>query len=155
MTPDTASAGVRTAQEVLVLMPQARGYEYFDNPDVRLGTPRAARVAASQAFVGQTMIKNGEIGAEPPPSERTLLAPAFGLRFPPSRLLPVVAHRDGTSRLRRFVWGATSALKAFQRYGFNNHDCFCARRAGLSLRRGDTRCDRPIQLEVARLLRSA
>lgn len=126
MTRDTAPL-VSALHKRAHLTPEALCYEYFDNPDAsRLYygvDARSGKVAASQAFVGQTLIRNGEL-VPSLMTERTLLAPAFWGRADYRTFFLRALSDTAESVSARFVWGGTSALKAFQRYGFETTDCF-------------------------------
>jgi len=108
------------------LTPDALCYEYLANPDesrLYYGTDDKGTVAASQGWVGQTLIRDGE----PVPtlmSERTLLAPAFWGRADYRTFYLQSLAETAAASSARFAWGGTSALKAFGRYGFEITDCF-------------------------------
>ena len=57
-------------------------------------------------------------------SERTLLAPAFWGRSDYRGFFLWSLTETARAVSAGFVWGGTSALKAFQRYGFDSYDCF-------------------------------
>jgi hypothetical protein len=126
MTTDTAPL-VSALHKKDYLTPQALCYEYFGNPDesrLYYGLDaKSGKVAASQAFVGQTLIRNGEI-VPTLMTERTLLAPAFWGRSDYRGFFLWSLTETAQATSAGFVWGGTSALKAFQRYGFDNYDCF-------------------------------
>ena len=126
MTRETAPL-VSALHKRAHLTPEALCYEYFDNPDesrLYYGLDsKSGTVAASQAFVGQTLIKNGQ--AVPSlMSERTLLAPTFWGRSDYRGFFLWSLHETAESVAAGFVWGGTSALKAFKRFGFEAFDCF-------------------------------
>lgn len=126
MTPETASL-VAELHKRAHLTPESLGYEYFTNPDLsRLYygiDAKSGTVAASQAFVGQTLIRGGEI-VPSLMTERTLLAPAFWGRSDYRAFFLWSLQETAAAASAEFVWGGTSAVKAFRRYGFETYDCF-------------------------------
>lgn len=125
MTRDTAAL-VSGLYKRDYLTPAALCYEYLANPDesrLYYGTDDKGTVAASQGWVGQTLIRDGE----PVPtlmSERTLLAPAFWGRADYRAFYLQSLAETAAASAAPFAWGGTSALKAFARYGFEATECF-------------------------------
>jgi hypothetical protein len=100
-------------------------HEYFANPDTsRLyyGTDSKGIVAASQGWVGHSLIRNGET-VPTLQTERTLLASAFWARADYRSFYLWTLAATASATKADFVWGGTSALKAFKRYGFEATDC--------------------------------
>lgn len=125
MTRESAPLVSKLHKRAAYLTPQALCHEYFENPDAsRLyyGLDPDGIVAASQAWVGQTLIRNGEI-VPTLMSERTLLATAYWARADYRSFYLWTLAQTASATGPGFVWGSTSALKAFKRYGFEMTDC--------------------------------
>jgi hypothetical protein len=127
MTPETASLASDLHRGSPRLTAEAFCYEYFSNPDVgsRLyyGVDGKGTVVASQAFVGQTLIRNG-LAVPTLMSERTFLAPALRGKVNYATFYHQALRESVHAASAYFIWGGTSALKAFQRFGFETIDCF-------------------------------
>ncbi|HTR83975.1 MAG TPA: hypothetical protein VMI56_05825 [Reyranella sp.] len=125
MTKETAPL-VSALHKRAYLTPDALCYEYLANPDAsRLyyGTDDKGTVAASQGWVGQTLIHDGV----PVPSlmtERTLLSPAYWARADYRQFYLDSLAETAAATSATFAWGGTAALKAFARFGFDAADCF-------------------------------
>jgi hypothetical protein len=102
-------------------------YEYLRNPDVggklyyAMGDDGA--VVATQAFVGQTLIRNGS-PIRTLMSERTLLSAPLRGKVDYARFYADALRDSVDASGARFIWGGTAAVKAFQKFGFEAVDCF-------------------------------
>jgi hypothetical protein len=128
MTPDDASRVSALHGDNPSLTAEALCFEYFKNPDPNgklfyaLNTENGS-VAATQAFVSQTLIKGGR-KLLTLMSERTLLAPSMRGKSNFTAFYAEALSSNFASTGAPFVWGGTAAVRAFQKFGFEAIDCF-------------------------------